>query len=58
MPKEIFADTATEHRVTTAAIRVGLHLPADAEPIAMTPRLASVMPFTSGILLESLHIEM
>jgi hypothetical protein len=58
LPKEILADPTTEHRITTAAIRVRFHLPDNTEPIAMTPRLASVMRFASGVLLESLHVEM
>jgi hypothetical protein len=58
LPEEILADTATEHRIATAAFRIRFHLPADAEPIAMTSRLASLMSLASSILLESLHVEM
>jgi hypothetical protein len=58
MPKEVLADSPTEHRITTAAVRVSFHLPADAEPIATTSHLASMVSFASGVLLESLHVEM
>ena len=58
MSEEIGADPTTEHRIATTAIRIRLHLPANAKSIAVTPCLPSVMPFASGVLLESLHVEM
>ena len=58
MPKEIGTDPTTEHRITTAAIRIRFHLPTNAKPIAITSRLSSVVSFASGVLLKSLHVEM
>lgn len=57
-PEEILAEVATEHGITAATFRVGFHSFPHAETIAIALRDPAVVLLASGIMLESLHVEM